>query len=81
MLILDLWGISFHPAEVVGLGNDLLFNSILGHCVGMPKGRATKPLFDCLLPIYQNNNWTIKLHSGLEYHNHVQVLLRNFIYF
>ena len=32
MLILDPWGISFHPAVVVGLGNDLLFNSILGHC-------------------------------------------------
>ena len=25
MLILDLWCISFHPAVVVGLGNDLLF--------------------------------------------------------
>ena len=34
MVILDLWGISFHPAVVVGLGNDLLFNSILAHCVG-----------------------------------------------
>ena len=33
MLILDLWGISFHPAVVVGLGNDLLFNSSVGHCV------------------------------------------------
>ena len=32
MLILDLWGISFHPAVVIGLGNDLLFNSILAHC-------------------------------------------------
>jgi hypothetical protein len=32
MVILDLWGISFHPAVVVGLGNDLLFNSILAHC-------------------------------------------------
>ena len=32
MLILDLWGISFHPAVVVGLGNDLLFNSSVGHC-------------------------------------------------
>ena len=32
MLILDLWGISFHPAVVVGLGNDLLFNFIVGHC-------------------------------------------------
>jgi hypothetical protein len=32
MVILDLWGISFHPAVVVGLGNDFLFNSILAHC-------------------------------------------------
>jgi hypothetical protein len=32
MLILDLWGISFHPVVVIGLGNDLLFNFILGHC-------------------------------------------------
>ena len=32
MLILDLWGISFHPAVVVGLGNDLLFKSVLAHC-------------------------------------------------
>ena len=33
MVILDQWGISFHPVVVVGLGNDLLFNSILAHCV------------------------------------------------
>jgi hypothetical protein len=32
MVILDLWGISFPPAVVVGLGNDLLFNSIIAHC-------------------------------------------------
>ena len=32
MLILDLWGISFHPLVVVGLGNDLLFKSVLAHC-------------------------------------------------
>ena len=32
MLILDLWVISFHPVVVVGLGNDLLFNFIVGHC-------------------------------------------------
>ena len=25
MVILDLWGISFHPVVVVGLGNDLFF--------------------------------------------------------
>ena len=36
MVILDLWGISFHPAVVVGLGNDLLFDSILAHCVFCP---------------------------------------------
>ena len=35
MLILDLWGISFHPVVVVGLGNDLLFNFIVGHCAGL----------------------------------------------
>ena len=35
MLILDLWGISFHPVVVVGLGNDLLFNFIIGHCVAI----------------------------------------------
>jgi hypothetical protein len=32
MLILDLWGISFHAVGVFGLGNDLLFKSVLGHC-------------------------------------------------
>jgi hypothetical protein len=25
-------GISFQPVVVIALGNDLLFNSILGHC-------------------------------------------------
>jgi hypothetical protein len=40
MVILDLWGISFHPAVVVGLGNDLLFNSILAHCANIPPGRS-----------------------------------------
>ena len=32
MLILDLWGISFHAVVVFGLGKNLLFKSILGHC-------------------------------------------------
>ena len=32
MQILDQWGISFHPVVVVGLGNNLLFNFLLGHC-------------------------------------------------
>ena len=33
LLILDLWGISFHAAIVFGLGKNLLFKSVLGHCV------------------------------------------------
>ena len=38
MLILDLWGISFHALVVFGLGKNILFKSILGHCV-----RADEP--------------------------------------
>ena len=30
MLLLDLWGISFHAMVVFGLGRNLLFKSILG---------------------------------------------------
>ena len=37
MLILDLWGISFHAVVVFGLGKDLLFKSVLGRCVHEPK--------------------------------------------
>ena len=33
MLILDLWGISFHTVVVFGLGKNLLFKYVLGHCV------------------------------------------------
>ena len=33
MLILDLWGISFHALVGFGLGKNLLFKSVLGHCV------------------------------------------------
>jgi hypothetical protein len=33
LLILDLWGISFHAVVVFGLDKKLLFKSILGHCV------------------------------------------------
>ena len=32
LLILDLWGVSFHAAVVFGLGKDFLFKSTLGHC-------------------------------------------------
>ena len=30
--ILDLWGIRFHAMVVFGLGENLLFKSVLGHC-------------------------------------------------
>ena len=33
MLILDLWGISFHAVVVFALGKNLLFKFALGHCV------------------------------------------------
>ena len=32
MVILDLWGISFHAVVVFGLGKNLLFKYILGRC-------------------------------------------------
>ena len=32
MLILDLWGVGFHAVVVFGLGKNLLFTSVLGHC-------------------------------------------------
>ena len=32
LLILNLWGISFHAVVVFGLGKNFLFKSVLGHC-------------------------------------------------
>ena len=55
MLILDPWGISFHPAVVVGLGNDLLFNSILGHC------EMAAELFKNLIHKISCLKWTLQL--------------------
>ena len=33
MVVLDIWGINFHIVVVFSLGKDLLFKSVLGHCV------------------------------------------------
>ena len=46
MLILDLWGISFHVVVVFGLDKNLLFKSVLGHCaiVDPPNCLLTKGL-------------------------------------
>ena len=43
LLILDLWGISFHVAVVFGLGKNLLFKSILGRCDS--------------ITVYRSQNW------------------------
>ena len=32
LLILGLWGISFHAEIVFDLGKNILFKSVLGHC-------------------------------------------------
>ena len=37
LLILDLWGISFHAVVVFGLGKNILFKSTLGHCADLHK--------------------------------------------
>ena len=34
LMILDLWGKSFHAVVVFGLGKNLLFKYALGHCEG-----------------------------------------------
>ena len=48
-MILGLWGISFHAVVVSGLGvgKDLLFKSVLGHCV-KPKLSLTESKADVL---------------------------------
>ena len=33
LLILDLWGIRFHAVVIFGLGKNLLFKFVLGHCI------------------------------------------------
>ena len=38
LLILDLLGISFHVVVVFGMCKDLLFKSVLGHCVKFQPG-------------------------------------------
>ena len=49
MPILDLWGISFHAVVVFGLGKNLLFKSVLGHCVSSLKRIHVRScLFFCI---------------------------------
>ena len=45
LLILHLWGISFHAVVVCGLGKTALFKSVLGHCVICCKNKSYLLLF------------------------------------
>ena len=51
MIILDLWGISFHAAVVFNFGKNLLFKSILGHC------DLAVPMFAKLLSFLVLTSW------------------------
>ena len=42
LLILDLLGLSFHAVIVFGLGKNLLFKSVLGHCAGFGMGKKNR---------------------------------------
>ena len=50
LLILDLLGIGFHAVVVFGLGKDLLFKSILGHCVTSSVGASDAMMCRIALP-------------------------------
>ena len=50
LLILDLLGIRFHVVVIFGLGKNLLFKSVLGHC-------ALKQEIRTLIKL-QENTWT-----------------------
>ena len=43
LLILDLWGISFHAVVVFGLGKNLLFKFVLGQCDETEKSSGLSP--------------------------------------
>ena len=51
MLILDLWGISFHAVVVFGLGKNLLFKSILGRCEGSLQGLKIRGAYSTVVGI------------------------------
>ena len=64
LLILDQWGISFRAVVVFGLGKNLLFKSVLGHCGLLKQGTALPAHFQpiwLLCPMY----FKIKVESIL----------------
>ena len=48
LLIVDLWGISFHAVVVFGLGKNLLFKSVLGHCAVLTIHHTQKDILSVL---------------------------------
>ena len=54
LLILDLWGISFHAVVVFGLGKNLLFKSVLGRCGVLHRQRKSGRISvqRCILSAY-----------------------------
>ena len=66
--MLDLWGISFHAVIVFGLGKNLLFKYVLGHCV---KGTNN---FTCPWRFLRSNTYirTVKILIGknIGFQNH-----------
>ena len=65
MLILDLWDISFHAVVVFGLVKDLLFKSVLEHCVCEWREIKKTHIRICKILIWENNNITISTeHNG-----------------
>ena len=69
MLILDLWGISFHAVVVFGLGKNLLFKSILGRCDGR-SADAQKSIEDfrnCFTQLLEPHEITIMKERQCEY--------------
>ena len=73
MLILDLWGISFHSVIVFGLGKNLLFKPVLGHCESpvSPEGVGKRAKFvsqrESSAPYVQNSRSLRSLLNHLFY--------------
>ena len=65
-MILTPYGVPFHPVVVIGLGKNLLFKSVLAHCVPLLIREMKKPKFlnlkfiscmDSNVVLYQSQIW------------------------
>ena len=65
LLILDLWGISFHAEIVFGLGKNLLFKSVLGHCVNALNLHGRASIFGTISANFESLVWVRTFHSNL----------------